>query len=197
MQRLFIIGYFFVAFFLTACDGSKGNFVSDGEARTTEILEIDKACTDTEAAGKNDPGGQVAVYVCGAVNSPGVYYLFPESIKEDALLAAGGLLPEASKSYVNLAEQISPGEKIYFPWEDELEPELYIDTGTKSDGRININKATAEELMTLSGIGQSKADSIIEYREEHGRFSCVEDIMNIPGIKEGVFNSIKDCIVVD
>ena len=67
---------------------------------------------------------------------------------------------------------------------------------TKDDGKINLNTATEEELMTLTGIGQSKAKSIIQYREEKGRFQSIEEIMEIEGIKSGVFNKIKEQIVV-
>ena len=67
--------------------------------------------------------------------------------------------------------------------------------GTES-GKVNINMATKEELMTLSGIGESKADSIIQYREQQGKFQNIEDIMNISGIKDGLFQKIKDYITV-
>ena len=70
------------------------------------------------------------------------------------------------------------------------------ETAQDSDGRIDLNLATAAELMTLSGIGQTKADSIIRYREKNGSFSSVEEIKQVEGIKEGVYNRIKDHIKV-
>ena len=67
---------------------------------------------------------------------------------------------------------------------------------TKGDGKVNLNLASKEELMTLPGVGEAKADLIIQYREEHGRFQNIEDVMNISGIKEGLFAKIKDNITV-
>ena len=187
MHRLFICCL--MALFLTACNKTGAALVTKQESIAEADLSADTGNADDEAP--------VAVYVCGAVNSPGVYYLLPEAIKEDALLAAGGFATGASENYINLADQITPGEKIYFPEESELDQEELTGTGVDSGGRVNINKATVEELMTLPGIGENKANAIVEYRENSGYFSCIEDIMNIPGIKDGVFNNIKDCIVVN
>lgn len=71
------------------------------------------------------------------------------------------------------------------------------DSGISSDGRVNINSAGLEELMTLSGVGETRAKAIMEYREENGPFQKIEDIMLIPGIKEGIFSKIKEQIAVD
>ena len=77
-----------------------------------------------------------------------------------------------------------------------------MDSGTDAgavdvDGRVSLNRASKEELMTLPGIGESKADSILEYREAHGGFQTIEELMNIPGIKEGVFQKIQDCVMLE
>lgn len=148
-----------------------------------------------------DESEELPIYVCGAVKNPGVYYLSESSLKSDALEMAGGLLDEAASDYVNLAETVTSGEKIYFPYKEEvgigygLVVHQGLDGG--NDTRININNATKEELMTLPGIGESKADAIIKYREEYGPFQNIEDITNISGIKEGVYNNIKEHIVVN
>ncbi len=142
----------------------------------------------------------VSVYVCGAVVSPGVYELESTAIKNTALMIAGGYADGAATTYVNLAEPIEAGEKIYFPYEEELvvgDLTQDISYQDETSDKININKASKEELMTLSGIGESKAEDIIAYREEHGGFNSIEEIMNINGIKEGVYNKIKDSIVVN
>lgn len=147
----------------------------------------------TDICSQSDAGqGLVPVYVCGAVYEPGVYYLEESALKEDALGAAGGYDLGAAEDYVNLAEGIVAGEKIYFPYEQELSEGL-----SQNSRKININTATKEELMTLPGIGESKAQAIIKYREEYGPFQNIEDITNISGIKEGVYNNIKEYIIVN
>ena len=99
-------------------------------------------------------------------------------------------------SDLNQAEKLSDGQKIYVPTISESE-ESDNASGISADGKVNINRATAEELMTLPGIGESKANDIISYRETNGSFAKIEDIMNIPGIKDGVFNKISGSITVD
>jgi competence protein ComEA len=113
----------------------------------------------------------------------------------DVLELAGGFSEDAGTDYLNLAETVSDGEKVYVPTADELEVELAAEEEADS-GKININTATKEQLVTLPGIGESKADSIISYRTEHGGFSSIEEIMEIPGIKDAVFSKIKELITV-
>lgn len=140
------------------------------------------------------------VYVCGAVNTPGVYYLPAESRVYEALAAAGGLLLEAEGAAVNQAEMVTDGQMIWIPTKEEAAEGILtgdtVQTAEISDGKVNLNTATAEELMTLPGIGQSKAEKIVFYRTEHGSFASVEELMNVEGIKEGVFNRVKDSIKV-
>lgn len=139
----------------------------------------------------------IQVYVCGAIVSPAVYEMSVTARVVDVVEAAGGFTEDANKIAVNLAKQVSDGEQIYIPSIDE---EIALPSISSQDnptgGKININTATLEELMTLPGIGQAKAVSIITYRETSGRFQTIEDIMNIEGIKEGVYQKIKDMITV-
>lgn len=142
------------------------------------------------------------VYVCGAVNSPGVYALSPDSRIYDAIEAANGFTDEASRDYLNLAELIIDGEMIYAPTVDEASDrerfsESRQDPEKDSDGKININTASKELLTTLSGIGNGKAENIISYREENGRFAAIDDIKNVSGIGDSIFESIKDFITVN
>ena len=160
---------------------------------------------------------KIMVHVCGEVISPGVYELEGESRVYEAIEMAGGFTDEASEDYLNLSSFISDGQKIYVPSVDEIsELDVNINmtnetiagsasnTGSASgniessdaNGRININTATKEELMTLSGVGEAKAEAIISYRETNGPFKESSDIMNITGIKEGLYNKIKDYIYV-
>ena len=155
-----------------------------------------------------------AVFVCGAVVDPGVYYLDQGSRIIDAVEAAGGFAENADKDYVNLAYPIQDGLKLQIPTRDEIEK---ADTGDSSSvpdydynkesmqtyggadkgaSLININTATAEELMTLPGIGKGIAGKIIDYRTENGKFTAIEDIMKVSGIKDKLFSKIKEHITV-
>lgn len=104
---------------------------------------------------------------------------------------AGGFSEEAAVSRINQAEVLKDETRLYIPTMNEI-----VEEQSKEDGKVNLNTATKEELMTLPGVGQSKAALIIQYREEHGKFQTIEDIMNISGIKEGLFGKIKDYIKV-
>lgn len=143
------------------------------------------------------------VYVCGAVNAPGVYELASDARVYEAIALAGGTCENAAADALNQASVVTDGERIYIPTREELEkgivdlkePEV-TGADNKNEGKININTASKEELKSLPGIGDAKADSIITYREANGPFQAIEDMMNIEGIKEGVFNKIKDKIIV-
>ena len=146
------------------------------------------------------------VHVCGAVNAPGVYELRADARIYEALEAAGGMTEDAAADWINQAEALSDGERIYVPTQEEAEESAQSVSGQWADpngnaggsasDKININTAAKEELMTLSGIGASKAESILKYRQEHGGFQSIEELKKIEGIKDGVFNKIKDDITV-
>ncbi|SMC35177.1 competence protein ComEA [Oscillospiraceae bacterium] len=155
------------------------------------------------------------VYICGAVNSPGVFTMPCGSILNDAVLLAGGLTEDAPAERINLVYELDANISVYIPTRDELQngysgDPLIIRTndsgyiwGTPTteqtyeevSGLININTASREELMTLPGIGESTADAIIAYREETP-FTSTQDIMNVSGIGESKYNRIKDLICV-
>jgi len=138
---------------------------------------------------------QLAVHVTGAVLNPGVYYLPEGSRIEEALQAAGGPTAEADLSRVNLAQRVHDEEQIYVPEVGEESPPM--PSGSPSEGGpININTASAAGLETLPGIGPTLAQSIVDYREAHGPFAAIEDIKNVWGIGEGLFNEIRDLITV-
>lgn len=216
MQRFVnLIFCFICTIVLTACS-SKGTIVTSGEY-TDEQSNAEYSSADSQG---NEEDNQAAeeykqdtekdnqatdytadekeciVYVCGAVNNPDVYSLPGGAIKKDALMAAGGFTDGAALDYVNLAEGVSDGEKIYFPYEDELADGIIVAKEDETDGLININTAGSEQLMTLPGIGEKKAQDIIDYREEQGNFKNIEDIKNVNGIKESIYNKIKDKICV-
>ena len=171
----------------------------DGSGQTSDVVSEGTSETEGDmAAEKHDT---IACYVCGAVKEPGVYYLSKDDRKQAAVEAAGGFAEDAVQSYVNLAEKVSDGEKIYIPTEAELEGGSYKPDSqqgkdeTSDSGQVDINRADKERLMTLPGIGEAKADSIIAYRDEHGSFKSPEEILTVQGIKDGIYNRIKDRIV--
>ena len=135
----------------------------------------------------------ICVYVCGAVEAPGIVFLPEGRRAADALEAAGGFNSHAAVDAVNLAAKISDGEKLYFPDCEEYRAQAEKQASA-SAGLVNINTADAAQLCTLPGIGESRAADIIAYREAHGGFASCEDIMNVSGIKESVYNKISDKI---
>ncbi len=162
----------------------------------------------------------LVVHICGAVSAPGVYELPAGSRIIDAVEAGGGFLPEAEEACCNLAEEIVDGCQIYIMTKSEscadgqTEKKAGIQTSPDSDmqttdrnvrsnsatalenGLVNLNTADVAALMTLPGIGESRAKAIISYREQHGAFAQIEDIMKISGIKQAAFSKIKDKITV-
>lgn len=142
------------------------------------------------------------VHVCGEVNTPGVYEMKPGSRVFQAVEQAGGFTETAAKGYLNLAREVEDGMKIVVPSQDQVDSNMQetsdgTDSLNASQGnKVNLNNAAKEDLMTLKGIGQARADDIIKYRTEHGPFQSIEEIMNVPGIKNNAFEKIKDDITV-
>lgn len=170
-----------------------------------EILEVSgeekklQRNSDLEAGDSPEETSVIWVYVCGAVHAPGVYELEAHSRVYEAIEAAGGMTETAAFSYLNQAEQLSDGQKIYVPSEEEVSQGQSNEAKEQSagdDGRVDINTATKEELMSLNGIGEVRAEAIIHYREKQGGFSSIEELKEVEGIKEGVFNKLKDRIKV-
>ena len=162
----------------------------DVEQLSLELSKVEEADEQAEESIEHtESTAYIYVYVCGAVNLEGVYELPSGSRVYEAVEAAGGFREDADKSNVNQAEVLEDEERIYVPVVGEE-----MQTESDKEGKININKASKEELMTLPGVGESRAESIIQYREENGAFRSVEDIMQVSGIKEGLFEKIKDMI---
>lgn len=128
------------------------------------------------------------VYVCGAVQNPGVVAVNADARVVDAVTLAGGMTAEADETYVNLAAKLTDGEKIYIPTMAEV---LLWNTQKAEESLVNINTADKEKLCTLPGIGESKAEEIIAYREKNGAFQKVEDLMKVPGIKENLYEKLQ------
>jgi len=144
------------------------------------------------------------VYVTGAVVHPDVYLLATGSIIRDALVAAGGATSNADLNRINLAQQVYDQQQIYVPRLGEENPPIPLpaplpsttSSSVQPTGKVNINTATAEELDTLPGIGPAIAQRIIEYRQANGTFQSIEEIKNVSGIGDKLFERLKDLITV-
>ena len=191
---------------------------------TDQNRKAEPSAGSTDRAELSDASSEEAktlvVHICGAVSAPGVYELPAGSRIIDAVEAGGGFLTEADEACCNLAEEIVDGCQIYIMTKSEscadgqTEKKAGIQTSPDSDmqmtdrnvrsnsapalenGLVNLNTADVAALMTLPGIGESRAKAIISYREQHGAFAQIEDIMKISGIKQAAFSKIKDKITV-
>ncbi|MGO5159329.1 MULTISPECIES: helix-hairpin-helix domain-containing protein [unclassified Bilifractor] len=186
----------------------------DGSGKAPVAGEAEDVSGEARAAGVGNSTSEMCyVYVCGAVNAPGVYELPTGSRVYEAIAMAGGMTGEADGRSLNQAAQVADGQQITVYTKEEAEklPKNGSGAGTAEQSagsgedlsaggtgkaKVNINTAGREELMTLHGIGAARADAILAYREKHGSFSRIEDIMNVEGIKEKAFAKIRDDIVV-
>lgn len=199
----------FTGIFCAGCGARSDEILLESQEDTSDTVEEteqeEREMTDEIPSVTPEPQ-EIFVDVCGAVNQPGVYEMDPDSRVFQAIEAAGGMTEEASGISVNQAQPLSDGQQVYVPTVQEAEEGSFVPavpetTGTgesmgTEDGIVNLNTADAETLKTLSGIGASKAQAILAYREEHGGFSSIEEIMQVPGIKESTFSMIKDKIAV-
>ena len=143
----------------------------------------------------------IQVHASGAVANPDVYSLPAHSRLQDAIDAAGGLLPDAYITSLNLAKELKDGEKVLVPstpveGTDPETSESLPAVSPEPEFPININTASKEDLERLPGIGPVKAQAIIDYREANGPFTTIEQIQNVPGIGPSTFEMIKDLITV-
>lgn len=200
-------------------DGSDaGNGTGSDSGKHTSDADIDNG--SEAVSDKEMQQAMIYVDVCGAVANPGVFQLAAGSRVFQAIEAAGGYLPEAALTCVNRAGVLTDGQQIYILTQEEMERQgldpaemagasdgqMNGSAGTgqntgiaaqaQQDNRININTADETQLTTLTGIGATRAQAIIAYRQENGPFAAIEEIMNVQGIKEGTFAKIKDEIVV-
>ncbi len=139
----------------------------------------------------------IRVHVTGSVKVPGVYTLPDTARVEEAIQAAGGLLDEADPQSLNLAAILSDGQRLYIPASQAvtLTDEgrgITIETSTL----ININTAGFSELDALPGIGEVKAQAIIDYRQQNGLFTALDDLMKVEGISESLYEDLKGLITL-
>jgi competence protein ComEA len=147
----------------------------------------------------------IVVHVSGAVQQPGVYELPPGSRAREAVAAAGGFSQSAEREALNLAEPLQDGARLDVPLLPAAGSGSAPNTANTpqpgnppaSSGRINLNTATQAELENLPRIGPAIAQRIIEYRQQYGPFSAIDEIRAVEGIGEGIFAEIKDLITVE
>lgn len=217
-RMIFICMIAVVSAFLLAGCGRKDAYVISGET-------LDESLADASSVDGTvlDSGLSATIYVDvdGAVLQPGVYSLPDNARVFDAVDAAGGLLPEACSEILNQAEHVSDGQKLYIMTKEEWEVQKELGgsqewTGTlegtgkqgqngtqgtqkqaeQDDELVDLNRATEGELCTLPGIGQTRAQAIIAYREASGGFRSIDEIQNVSGIKSGTYEKIKNKIKV-
>ena len=148
-----------------------------------------------------DGGGPVVAHVAGAVVRPGLYRLGGAPRIADAIDAAGGPAPEADLDAVNLAAPVADGERVYLPRRGEPPPPTAASAGSggaagASAGPLDLNTATAEQLDTLPGIGPATAAAIVTYRQEHGRFASVDELLEVRGIGEAKLADLRSKVRV-
>lgn len=186
------------------------------EEKISEHGEAENNTKDAEADHTEEKW--IYVHVCGCVKNPGLYTFSAGVRAGEAVTQAGGFTKEADTSAVNLAAVLEDGVQLYVPSvREEMTAGSVPGNGDMSAGKgagspdtgqtgqtggtsgenvVNLNTAGMDELMTLSGIGESRAQAILTYREENGGFSSIEDIKNVSGIGEGIFERIKNMITV-
>ncbi|MDE7204949.1 MAG: ComEA family DNA-binding protein [Lachnospiraceae bacterium] len=183
----------------------------DGDRSSNNMTEesfLDEATSSVSISTVENGQPQVYIYVCGAVELPGVYSLKQGSRLYEAVELAGGLTADADENCLNMARQIVDGEQVVILTQEEamamkeagtytaLSGEATQETAAQDSGLVNINTATVSELTTVSGIGASRAQAIVDYREKNGRFGSIDDIKKVDGIKDGLFSKIKDKITI-
>jgi len=174
--------------------GGESNEGQLGQQETGDITGTAEQINVSESV--DEP--MVMVHICGCVANPGVYAVLEGSRVYEVIELAGGFLPEAAESYLNLAQPVSDGQKLVVPSVDEVESDRYGQIADDTeDGLININTADKERLMTLPGIGETRAEAIIAWREQNGDFQTPEDIMQVSGIKTAAYEKIKGLITTE
>jgi competence protein ComEA len=168
-----------------------------------DAYDLDGAVPPNHGDDAQDPG-TVTVHVTGAVVAPGLVTLPAGARVGDAVVAAGGVTAEADPERINLARPVQDGEHVHLPriGEDAAPPSATADGGggggggLDPQGRVDLNRASEEELQTLPGIGPAKARAIVAHREEHGPFAEPGDLRAVSGIGERTFQQLADLVVV-
>lgn len=208
-----VIGIIIIAVivFIVLNIGKVTEFNKEEKENTTINASIEESKNDIEEKenkeNKEEPkemGTGIFVHIDGWIQNPGVYEIKENDRVNTIIEKAGGLKEGASIKSINLAARLSDGDKIYIPnREEEKQIETTEvkrnNTGTvkiTKNSKININKASISELKQITGIGESTANKIIDYRDNVGKFKKIEDIKEVKGIGDSKYESIKDKITI-
>lgn len=187
------------------------NLVGSPSSEEVSIDVAEAADLQNDEVTENPDGtNEICVHVVGCVNEPGIYYLSEGSRIADAIEAAGGMTEDAHASYLNLAEMLEDASQIDVLSKSEYD--LMVKQGSEdvsnrgyegvpatrddANGKININTASPSELQKLSGIGESKAKKIVEYRDKNGLFKSVDELTKVSGIGDKTLESIRESICI-
>jgi competence protein ComEA len=156
--------------------------------------------TPTELPPTSAAPSSIVVHVAGAVARAGVYHVDATARVDDAVAAAGGVTPEADLDAVNLAAKVADGDRVFVPRRGQNPPAVVAPVGpadgSTPSGPVNLNTATAEQLDTLPGVGPTTAQAIIAWRQEHGAFRSVQDLLEVRGIGPAKLESLRDQVTV-
>jgi len=174
-------------------------FNNQSTQQMNSIVEVEPAVIpkSQDDNPEEDTEVQFKVDIKGEVNNPGVYEVKSDYRVIDVIQIAGGLTQVADESKINLAQKVTDEMVIVVPKEGEDEANITVNfSNEQEDGKINLNQASVEEIITLNGIGPKKAQAIVDYREENGPFQQVEDLLQVNGIGEKTLENVRDDITV-
>ena len=205
-----LVGVLSYCMFLSGCKSASQDEISwelEGKSIEVELASEESVAQSGETNGTleemtDSQVDMIYVYICGAVTEPGVYQIAEGSRLFELIDESGGMLETADVTSQNLARVVQDGEQIQILTKEETKERSKSDavmtTGNigQQQGLVNINTATVQELTTLTGIGESRALAIIAYREENGLFQSIDGIKKVTGIKEGLFERIKNQITI-
>lgn len=195
--------------FLPGIGGQSNEQQSMTDIRSMSISQRSKKNQAGEIQSLTASTGDVYVDIKGAVLHPGAYQMAAQQRVGDAVQKAGGYTPEADPIQVNLAQKITDQMVIYIPRRGEKIPIVNSISGqnsgttlnsmvteSNSNGKVNLNTATLEQLKGLTGVGEKKAQKILEYRQQHGQFKSVEELKNVNGFGEKSLATLAEQICV-
>ena len=168
-----------------------------------EVAAVSKDSVSENEVKKEEPVEQdlITVDVKGAVKAPGIYDLPVGSRVNDAVQKAGGLTEQADSKSLNLAQKVSDEALVYVPTKGEESASQQAGSGTASstskEKKVNLNKASLEELKQVKGLGGKRAQDIIDHREENGKFKSVDELKKVSGIGAKTIEKLKDYVTVD
>lgn len=168
-----------------------------------EVAAVSKDSSTEKEVNKEEPLEQdlITVDVKGAVKSPGIYDLPVGSRVNDAVQKAGGLTEQADSKSLNLAQKVSDEALVYVPTKGEESASQQAGSGasssTSKDKKVNLNKASLEELKQVKGLGGKRAQDIIDHRETNGKFKSVDELKKVSGIGAKTIEKLKDYVTVD